>query len=81
MSFLGIVRTFLLPIQYNTLLSAWFYNYNFKAFVHPSGPDSKRREKINLKFYFHASLWCLKRFYESLYKTFKAPQKSMKIKI
>ena len=30
----------------------------------PSRPNAGRREKINLKFYFHTSLWCLKRFYE-----------------
>ena len=33
--------------------------------------------KIKLKFYFHASLWCLKRFYEGL----KGTQRSVKIKI
>ena len=36
-----------------------------------SGPG--RREKISLTFYFYASLWCLKRFYEGfkgLHKTF-----------
>ena len=30
-------------------------------------------EKINLNFYFHTSLWCLKKFYEGLkglHKTF-----------
>ena len=26
--------------------------------------------KIKLNFYFHTSLWCLKRFKEGLYKTF-----------
>ena len=29
-------------------------------------PDPGRREKINLIFYFHTSLWCLKRFYKGL---------------
>ena len=28
--------------------------------------DPGRREKINLNFYFHTSLWCLRRFYEGL---------------
>ena len=40
--------------------------------------------KINLNFYFHTSLWCLKRFYENLkglHETFEAPQRSVKIKI
>ena len=45
--------------------------YNNKAItseknINPSRPDHGRREKINLNFYFHTSLWCLKRFYESL---------------
>ena len=40
-----------------------------------SVPFSKKEKKINLNFYFHTSLWCLKRFYEGLkgfHKTFKA---------
>ena len=28
--------------------------------------DPGRREKINLNFHFHSSLWCLKMFYEGL---------------
>ena len=32
--------------------------------------ESCIKMKINLQFYFHTSLWCLKRFYESLHKTF-----------
>ena len=35
-------------------------------FVNASRPNPGRREKINLNFYFHTSLWCLKRFYEGL---------------
>ena len=27
-------------------------------------PILDKEKKINLNFYFHASLWCLKRFYE-----------------
>ena len=41
--------------------------------VNPSLPHPGRREKINLNFYFHTSLWCLKKFFESLkghHKTF-----------
>ena len=41
--------------------------------LNPCRPDIERGEKINLNFYFHASLWCLKRFYEGLkglHKTF-----------
>ena len=40
--------------------------------------------KIKLNFYFHTSLWCLKRFYEgfkAFIKPFEAPQRSVKIKI
>ena len=39
----------------------------------PSRPDPGRREKINLNFYLHTSLQCLRRFYEGLkgrHKTF-----------
>ena len=35
--------------------------------------DPGQREKINLNFYFHISLWCFKRFYKGLqdfHKTF-----------
>ena len=41
--------------------------------INPSRPNPGRREKIKLIFYFHTSLWCLKRFYEVLkgfHKTF-----------
>ena len=42
--------------------------------LNPSRPNSRRREKIKLNFYFHtSSLWCLKRFSEGLkclYKPF-----------
>ena len=34
--------------------------------INPSRPDPGQREKINIVFYFHASLWYLKRIYESL---------------
>ena len=40
--------------------------------------------KINYNFYFHTSLWCLKRFYEDLeglHKTFGDTTKIVKIKI
>ena len=33
-------------------------------FLNPSLPDPWRTEKINLNFYFHTSLWYLKKFYE-----------------
>ena len=43
------------------------HSRKFEYFLfNPSRPDPRRREKINLSFYFHTSLWCLKRFYEGL---------------
>ena len=38
--------------------------------INPSRPDPGRRKKINYNFYFHFSLWCHKRFYEGVHKTF-----------
>ena len=41
--------------------------------INPFRPNPGRREKSKLNFYFHSSLWCLKRFYEDLqglHKTF-----------
>ena len=53
--------------------------------INPFPTDPGRREKFNLDFYFHTSLWCLKSFYEDLKglhkKPFEAPQRSVKIKI
>ena len=43
--------------------SSLYKRYLVKTF-NPSRSFPGRREKINLKLYFHASLWCLKRFYE-----------------
>ena len=34
-------------------------------------PNSGQKEKNNLNFYFHSSLWCLKMFYEGLYDLHK----------
>ena len=42
-------------------------------------PNPRRREKIKFNFYFHTSLWCVKRFYEGLeglHKTFWRNRKS-----
>ena len=44
--------------------------------VNPSRPDPGRREKINLNFYFHTSLRCLKKAFE---RPFEVPQRSVKI--
>ena len=35
-------------------------------YINPSRPNPGRREEIQLNFYFHTSLRCLKRFYEGL---------------
>ena len=48
--------------------------------VNPQRPNSVQKEKINLYFYFHTSLWCLKRFYEGLHKTFWGTTKKCKNK-
>ena len=45
----------------------------FKSKFNHSHPNPGRRVKSNLNFYFHTSLWSLKRFYEGfkgLHKTF-----------
>ena len=39
---------------------------NVKSNINPSRPNLGQREKINLNFYFHTSLQCLKRFSEGL---------------
>ena len=49
------------------------------SYFNPSRPDPRRREKINLYFYFHTSLWCLKRFYED-HKPFWGSTKKCKTK-
>ena len=50
-----------------------FFRYFLVFLINLSRPDSRRSEKINLKFHFHTSLWRRKRFYEDLkgfHKTF-----------
>ena len=47
--------------------------FSRKQIINPSHPNPRRREKINLNFYFHTSLWSLRRFYEGVkgfHKTF-----------
>ena len=39
-------------------------------YINSSRPDTGRSENINLYFYFHTSLWYLKRFYETFHKSF-----------
>ena len=48
----------------------------------PSRPDPGQREKIDLNFYFHTSLYASKGFMKALkafIKPFEAPQRSVKI--
>ena len=62
------------------MLTSWYAQQAYEGVkmlalrkVNPCRPNPGRREKINLNFYFHTSLWCLKRFYEGLkglHKTF-----------
>ena len=53
-----------------------------KKHPNPSRSNLGRREKITLNFYFHTSLWCLKRFYLTTFiKPFEAPQRNVKIKM
>ena len=50
----------------------WLWLKHYFHF-NPSRPNPGQKEKIKLNFYFHTSLWCLKRFYEGLkgfHKTF-----------
>ena len=55
---------------YLVLIHKWeiFENnyFSISNVINPFHPDPGRREKINLNFYFHTSLWCLKGFYEGL---------------
>ena len=44
------------------LVHSWFTIWS----INSSRPDPRWREKINLNFCFHTSLWCFKRFYEGL---------------
>ena len=54
----------------NEILDLFFLNFKN---MNSSRPNLGRIEKTKLNFYFHTSLWCLKRFYEGLkgiHKTF-----------
>ena len=46
--------------------------------ISPSCPNPGRREMVKLNFYFHTSLWCLKRFLKAFIKPFEASQRSVK---
>ena len=64
-----------------------YNNYNYYYILTlpvPCISESCIEIKLKLNFYFHASLWCPKRFYEGLkafIKPFEAPQRCVKIKI
>ena len=53
----GAMSRFLAWAHVKTLDHVSFY-------INPCRPNTGRREKIKLDFYFHASFWCLKRFYQ-----------------
>ena len=58
-------------VQHNLfLVSSWpsLLSIFSVMFVNSSRPDLVRNKKMNLNFYFHTSLRCLKRFYEALLK-------------
>ena len=53
--------------SYNCYINFYINCYiNYCYHYNPSRPDPGGREKMNLNFYFHTSLLCLKRFYEGL---------------
>ena len=56
---------FIKPID-KSLETSKHIPWNYQKILSPFYPDPGGREKINLNFYFHFSLQCLKRFYESL---------------
>ena len=43
------------PVGFKTMRIDWVLSYAVKWRLNPSRPDAGRREKINLKFYFHTS--------------------------
>ena len=51
-------------VKYRVLKALYFLHSS--SSLNPSRPNRRRREKININFYFLTSLWCLKRFYEGL---------------
>ena len=61
------------PLTPRSLVSAYYFRKFFLLYkrilsriLNPSHPNPGQREKIKLNFYFHTSLWWLKRFYEGL---------------
>ena len=57
--------------SFETYHSTVSYNNSLRDLILNFCPDLERREKFTFNFYFHTSLWCLKRFYEGLKGTKK----------
>ena len=67
---MGSLSPFNRGVKYLLCIIDVFTKY---AWFRTSHPNPGRREKTELNFYFHTSLWRLKRFHEglkSLHKTF-----------
>ena len=54
------------PTSCKCFCAHFVHMIKIKTSLNPSRPNPGRREKIKSNFYFHTSLWCLKRFYEGL---------------
>ena len=85
---LEILVIFTSTILLKLIIGTWHYLLgSSNVLFNPSRPvysESCIDAKIKFNFYFHTSLWCLKRFYEgleALIKPFEVPQRSVKIKI
>ena len=66
------------------LLCHWIKPTEIWILTSPPVPIPDVERKINLNSYFHTSLWCLKRFYETFkafIKPFEESQRSVKIEI
>ena len=50
--------------EHSFLTEGWALSQKYANFFNLSRPDPGRREKINLNFSFHTTLWWLKRFYK-----------------
>ena len=68
-------------MMYPVICNIGFCVQNNKVIANPSRPNHKWREKVKINFYFHTSLWCLKRSLKAFIKPFEALQRSVKIKI
>ena len=55
-----------ISIKKNANLHLVYQTRHKHKWINPFCPDPGWREKVNLNFYFHTSLWCRKRFYKGL---------------